>query len=36
MWGGLAVSSVMTILLGLFPSALIELAGRAAGTLIPN
>jgi NADH-quinone oxidoreductase subunit N len=36
LWGGLAVSSVMTVLLGLFPSALIELAGLAAGTLLAN
>jgi NADH-quinone oxidoreductase subunit N len=36
LWGGLAVSSVMTVLLGLFPSALIDLAGRAAGSLLPN
>jgi NADH-quinone oxidoreductase subunit N len=36
LWGGLAVSSVMTVLLGLFASSLIELAGRAAGTLLPN
>jgi NADH-quinone oxidoreductase subunit N len=36
LWGGLAVSSVMTIVLGLFPSALIEMAGQAAGTLLVN
>jgi NADH-quinone oxidoreductase subunit N len=36
LWGGLAVTSVLTVLLGLFPSALLEMAGRAAGTLLPN
>jgi NADH-quinone oxidoreductase subunit N len=36
LWGGLAVSSVLTVLLGLFPSSLIEMAGQAAGTLLPN
>ena len=36
LWGGLAVSSVMTVLLGLFPTPLIEIAVRAAGTLLPN
>ncbi len=36
MWSGLAVTSVLTVLLGLFPSALLEMAGRAAGALLPN
>jgi NADH-quinone oxidoreductase subunit N len=36
LWGGLAVSSVMTVLLGLFPTPVIELATKAAGTLLPN
>ena len=36
MWGGLAVTSLLTILLGLFPAGLLEMAGRAAGALLPN
>ena len=36
LWSGLAVSSVMTVLLGLFPTPLIELAGQAARTLLPG
>ena len=36
LWGGLAVTSVLTILLGLFPSALLDVAGQAAGTLLSN
>ncbi len=36
LWGGLAVTSVLTVLLGLFPSALLEMAGTAAGTLLPH
>jgi NADH-quinone oxidoreductase subunit N len=36
LWGGLAVTSVLTVLLGLFPSTLLELAGEAARTLLPG
>jgi NADH-quinone oxidoreductase subunit N len=34
LWGGLAAATVLTILLGLFPTALLEAAGHAAQALI--
>jgi NADH-quinone oxidoreductase subunit N len=36
LWGGLAASSVLTIVLGVFPSGLLEAAGTAAQALIPK
>ena len=34
LWGGLAAASALTILLGLFPSALLEVAGKAADAVV--
>jgi NADH-quinone oxidoreductase subunit N len=36
LWGGLAASSVLTIVLGIFPTGLLEAAGSAAQALIPR
>jgi hypothetical protein len=35
MWAGLAAASALTILLGLFPTGLLDAAGRAAEALVP-
>jgi NADH-quinone oxidoreductase subunit N len=35
MWAGLAAASALTILLGLFPTGLLDAAGRAAEVLVP-
>jgi hypothetical protein len=35
MWGGLAAASALTILLGLFPTGLLDAAGVAARALLP-
>ena len=34
LWGGLAAASALTILLGLFPSALLDVAGHAADAIV--
>ena len=34
LWAGLAVATALTLLLGFFPSALLEAAGHAAQALI--
>jgi NADH-quinone oxidoreductase subunit N len=34
LWSGLAAASALTILLGLFPTGLLEAAGKAAASLI--
>ena len=34
LWGGLAAASALTILLGLFPSALLDVAGKAADAIV--
>ena len=34
LWGGLAAASALTILLGLFPSALLDVAGKAADSIV--
>ena len=34
LWGGLAAATALTILLGFFPSALLDAAGRAAQALV--
>ena len=34
LWGGLAAASALTVLLGLFPSALLEVAGNAADAIV--
>ncbi|MDO8484256.1 MAG: NADH-quinone oxidoreductase subunit N [Candidatus Limnocylindrales bacterium] len=36
LWSGLAAATALTILLGFFPSALLEAAGRAAQALVPG
>ena len=36
LWGGLAAATTLTILFGLFPTNLIEAAGKAAQAVIPN
>jgi len=36
LWGGLAAASVLTILLGVFPTGLLEAAGNAAQAVIPR
>jgi NADH-quinone oxidoreductase subunit N len=36
LWGGLAAASALTILLGFFPSALLEAAGQAARAIVPG
>jgi hypothetical protein len=36
MWAGLAAASALTILLGLFPTGLLDAAGRAAEAIAPN
>jgi hypothetical protein len=36
LWGGLAAATALTILLGLFPTALLEAAGHAAQALVPG
>jgi NADH-quinone oxidoreductase subunit N len=35
MWAGLAAASALTILLGLFPTGLLDAAGRAAQAIVP-
>jgi NADH-quinone oxidoreductase subunit N len=35
LWGGLAAASALTILLGLFPTALLQAAGQAAQAIVP-
>jgi len=36
LWGGLAAASALTILFGLFPTALLEAAGAAAQAIVPR
>ena len=36
LWGGLAAASAFTILLGLFPTGLLDAAGRAAEAIVPG
>jgi proton-translocating NADH-quinone oxidoreductase, chain N len=36
LWGGLAAATALTILLGLFPTALLEAAGAAAQAIVPQ
>jgi NADH-quinone oxidoreductase subunit N len=36
LWSGLAAATALTILLGFFPSALLEAAGRAAQAIVPG
>ncbi len=36
LWGGLTVASALTILLGLFPTGLLEAAGAAAQAIVPK
>ncbi len=36
LWGGLAVTSALTILLGLFPTGLLDAAGAAAQAIVPK
>ena len=36
LWGGLAAATALTILLGLFPTAVLEAAGHAAQALITS
>jgi NADH-quinone oxidoreductase subunit N len=36
LWSGLAAATTLTILLGFFPSALLEAAGRAARAIVPG
>jgi len=36
LWSGLAAASILTILLGFFPSALLDAAGRAAQAIVPG
>ena len=36
LWGGLAAASVLTVLLGVFPTGLLEAAGNAAQAVIPR
>jgi hypothetical protein len=33
LWGGLAAATALTILLGLFPTALLDVVGRAAAAI---
>jgi NADH-quinone oxidoreductase subunit N len=35
LWGGLTAASALTILLGLFPTGLLEAAGKAAQSIVP-
>ena len=35
LWSGLAAATAFTVLLGLFPTALLEAAGLAANALVP-
>lgn len=36
LWGGLAAATALTILLGFFPSALLDAAGQAARAIVPG
>ena len=36
LWGGLAAATALTILLGFFPSALLDVAGEAARAIVPG
>jgi NADH-quinone oxidoreductase subunit N len=36
LWGGLAAATALTILLGFFPSALLDAAGQAAAAIVPS
>jgi NADH-quinone oxidoreductase subunit N len=36
LWGGLAAAATLTLLLGLFPTGLLEAAGRAAQAIVPG
>jgi NADH-quinone oxidoreductase subunit N len=36
LWSGLAAASVLTVLLGFFPSALLDAAGQAAQAIVPG
>jgi NADH:ubiquinone oxidoreductase subunit 2 (subunit N) len=36
LWGGLTAASALTILLGLFPTGLLDAAGAAANAIVPR